>query len=40
MPQKRFWGGAKMPFVLLIFQKHRVGLFSRVSNLEVLKLQF
>jgi hypothetical protein len=35
-----FGGGAKMPFVLLIFQKHRVGLFSRVSNLEVLKLQF
>jgi SnoaL-like polyketide cyclase len=31
---------AKMRLVLLIFQKHRVGLFSRVSNLEVLKPQF
>jgi hypothetical protein len=39
MPQKCFFGGgAKMPFVLLILQKHRLGLYSRVWNLEVMKL--
>ena len=35
-----FGGTPKMPFALLILQKHRLGLYSRVSNLELMKLQF